>query len=744
MADIDLERTDPKLSRHPMKHLFQSRLLLSLCCCVFALTLLFNFKYSSNYSIDQGSVQFNDSSQYTDYALLEQLLLQDSSTSTLPRDHLFIQKLARDSIQGHTMHQLVQYQSPSVTVTAILRSHIQLTQQLRHVLSQTIVPDHIWIIGDQKIENNERVRYVDAKDIVEAISLADADYVWVLDHDTLPGKRYLEYALKVNSSPEYNNALVGTGAYRDGQCISAIERSQVVDVVRDSWVIKKSWIPFLKREKKGKEEALSTFISRVLYTHGIPSVALPSTDLDYMAHTKPRETCKEDSSWRKKLPNDAILFYFNLPQMEELVCRFVDNNVVIVSDIEIKQCKNDSWPVFKASDDISPILNLVQPKLVISDTRLYQAEIPIIYLSKRDIPHSFWLTDLPVDILAEWNSISIKIMVNVDKKHDNYERLITSLDKAHYLGDSVDLTFLMDYAADRTIQRLANHYQWKHGRKYLRHRIVQTHRMALFAESWYPSSNDEYAILLDTELELSPHFYSWAKYAILQYRHQSKKLFGISLYRPNMIETDSGGRRLFTERPHGPFLMQWPSHSGAVFFPEHWREFHDYMTARLADRTGHRMQDVTIPESRVNEWKLSWRKYFEELVYLRSYVMLYPSTSLSTRHIELKKKSQKEKFKDALSLFEVPLMTNASQLHLPASFDLLPIYDYYGHLSDMKTMEKRGGDLQDSISACLPNTEQNFDPSDLLCPFGKIVTVTVENEDDPVPELPPKKVDVYV
>ncbi|CEG75647.1 hypothetical protein RMATCC62417_10656 [Rhizopus microsporus] len=215
-----------------------------------------------------------------------------------------------------------------------------------------------------------------------------------------------------------------------------------------------------------------------------------------------------------------------------------------------------------------------------------------------------------------------------------------------------------------------------------------------------------------------------------------------------MIETDSGGRRLFTERPHGPFLMQWPSHSGAVFFPEHWREFHDYMTARLADRTGHRMQDVIIPESRVNEWKLSWRKYFEELVYLRSYVMLYPSTSLSTRHIELKKKSQKEKFKDALSLFEAPLMTNASQLHLPASFGSLPIYDYYGHLSDMKTMKERGGDLQDSISACLPNTEQNsdpsFDPSDLLCPFGKIVTVTVENEDDPVPELPPKKVDVYV
>jgi ATP/ADP translocase len=103
MADIDLERTgtrsrrqthqqpnaysisyssstaDSKSSRHSMKHLFQSRLLLSLCCCVFALTLLFNFKYSSNYSIDQDSIRFNDSSQYTDYALLEQLLLQGKS-----------------------------------------------------------------------------------------------------------------------------------------------------------------------------------------------------------------------------------------------------------------------------------------------------------------------------------------------------------------------------------------------------------------------------------------------------------------------------------------------------------------------------------------------------------------------------------------------------------------------------------------------------------------------------------------
>ncbi|CAO3626304.1 unnamed protein product [Mucor hiemalis] len=87
-------------------------------------------------------------------------------------------------------------------------------------------------------------------------------------------------------------------------------------------------------------------------------------------------------------------------------------------------------------------------------------------------------------------------------------------------------------------------------------------------------------------------------------------MFGVSLYAPKLTEADPSGRHWFSPSiilknagypgkiHEPPYIMQWPSHSGAVFFPEHWREFHDYITARVTDSNGFSMQDVAVPELR--------------------------------------------------------------------------------------------------------------------------------------------------
>ncbi|CAO3623843.1 unnamed protein product [Mucor hiemalis] len=199
--------------------------------------------------------------------------------------------------------------------------------------------------------------------------------------------------------------------------------------------------------------------------------------------------------------------------------------------------------------------------------------------------------------------------------------------------------------------------------------IAQTNRPPIFAEAWYPANNDEYAIISNNDVELSRYYYTWAKYAIQRYRYleseKSRNMFGVSLYATKFTETDRSGRHWFNpssilknagypEKIYETYLMQWPSHSGAVFFPEHWREFHDYITARAADGKGLSMQNVAVPELRSNECVKSWRRCFENLIYMKSYVMLYPNfegkdSSLSTVHIELKKKTMREHFANALS-----------------------------------------------------------------------------------------------
>lgn len=349
-------------------------------------------------------------------------------------------------------------------------------------------------------------------------------------------------------------------------------------------------------------------------------------------------------------------------------------------------------------------------------------------------------------LFLEWNTFDIKIMITTDKKPHALARLLNSATNAHYLGDKVDLTILMDQTTDQVTQALSNNYKWKKGAKSVRHRIATTPKTPIFVESWYPASNDEYAIILNNDIELSPMFYIWAKYAILQYRYASfsDQLFGVSLYSPQILETDPSGRRLFNASQtvqDDAYMMQLPSYSGAVYFPEHWREFHDYITARMVDINGFEMQEVIVPNLRSSEWERSWRKYFEELIYLRSYVMLYPTHSLSTVHLELKKKALREQFKDAISLYTVPLYQQDFSMTLPP-LDQLALFDLWGSPASMDELKERGLTLRAEISSC-SLIDQQYDPTDLLCPFARLVSVSLENEDDLLPELPTKEISVY-
>ena len=171
---------------------------------------------------------------------------------------------------------------------------------------------------------------------------------------------------------------------------------------------------------------------------------------------------------------------------------------------------------------------------------------------------------------------------------------------------------------------------------------------------------------------------------------RSPRLFGISLYQQIALELHPAGRRRFDARatlaaagaphPDAPYLSQVPCSWGALYFPEHWREFYAYLAARLPSpsppsppSTSSSSPSATSSPSssgpsspspsssssraptcpatplkpgtavvpggvRSNHWKRSWKRFFIELAFLRGYAMLYPSfpgaRSLSTNHVE--------------------------------------------------------------------------------------------------------------
>ncbi|GAA5948347.1 hypothetical protein JCM3765_001381 [Sporobolomyces pararoseus] len=378
-----------------------------------------------------------------------------------------------------------------------------------------------------------------------------------------------------------------------------------------------------------------------------------------------------------------------------------------------------------------------------------KGRMTVIGIESEELKRAEWIGALPIEALRHWHTPRIDISVITNDRPVSLHRLLVSLRSAHYFGDDVSLSLNLEQTADRLTHRLVDDFRWSQGPLQLRHRILQGGLMPAIVESWYPTSNDTYGVLLEDDVEVSPLFYGWLKFTILKYRYtlsgrlSSSRLFGISLYQQKNIELKPEGRQPFDAhklfdslqiKPNSiPYLSQIPCSWGAAYFPEHWKEFHSYLSLRLSE-LALPISEPIVPQIRSNRWPKSWKKYFIELVYLRGYTMLYPNypnfESLSTNHLEKGthvKTSQVEEKKKVL--FEVPLLGLESSLvdSLPdqgklPDWNSLPVLDLWGSLSSKEELLERGWQTTRQIGSCktLPDLvvdhpRLKYDARELLC-----------------------------
>ncbi|KZT10097.1 uncharacterized protein LAESUDRAFT_756294 [Laetiporus sulphureus 93-53] len=355
--------------------------------------------------------------------------------------------------------------------------------------------------------------------------------------------------------------------------------------------------------------------------------------------------------------------------------------------------------------------------------------------------------DFDVD---DWHVPRVDISVITNDRPHSLERLLTSLSSARYFGDALNLRVNMEQTADPETLQVVNVFRWNYGQVFLHRRVIHGGLLPAVVESWYPHSNNSYGLILEDDVEVSPLFYAWIKMALLRYRYgqqedRSSQLFGISLYQQKNLELRPDGRHPFNARnafaavgianPNTPYLSQIPCSWGAVYFPEHWKEFHSYLSFRLSEYAWDTDQ-VVIPGARSNKWTRSWKKYFIELVYLRGYIMLYPNfddyVSLSTNHLEIGshvKNMSTEAYLRKKRMFLLPLMELPSPeqasglLDLPngrlPSWSSLPSLDLLGLPVDEKAMIQRGLARKAELTGCDEWVAERGIPShdvwDLLC-----------------------------
>ncbi|KAF8074824.1 hypothetical protein FPV67DRAFT_600258 [Lyophyllum atratum] len=369
----------------------------------------------------------------------------------------------------------------------------------------------------------------------------------------------------------------------------------------------------------------------------------------------------------------------------------------------------------------------------------------LVRISREDLPHSTWMSSLSLIEWQNWNTPRLDISIITKNRPHSLARLLNSLSDGLFFGDSVNLRLNLEQSSDLETMRMAENISWAHGAVFVHHRIIQGGLLPAVVESWYPSSNDTYGLLLEDDVELSPLFYAWAKMSLLRYRYgdphnRSPRMFGISLYQQKNVELPPGGRRPFNARnlfkDNGirdtttPYLSPIPCSWGAIYFPEHWREFHAYLSIRLSEYSL-KIDQIIVPNVRSNNWTKSWKKYFIELVYLRGYVMLYPNypdfVSLSTNHLEVGS-HVKVRTKEKQDLFIVPLMQlplasplsppTAGLLDLPHNtlprWNDLPVLNLTGSLTTLEALAEVGHARRTELTGCTTSPTA-FDIQDLMC-----------------------------
>ncbi|KAI0664218.1 hypothetical protein C8Q70DRAFT_905078 [Cubamyces menziesii] len=375
-----------------------------------------------------------------------------------------------------------------------------------------------------------------------------------------------------------------------------------------------------------------------------------------------------------------------------------------------------------------------------------------IHIPTQDLRYTDWMATLGLAELKNWHVPEIQLSVITNDRPHSLLRLLSSLKNARYFGDRLDMRINLEQTADPDTLRIAGEFAWDHGNVFVHHRVIHGGLLTAVVESWYPRGNDSYGLILEDDVELSPLFYAYLKLALLRYRYgkpdnRFATLFGISLYQQKNLELRPEGRHLFNARtlfqdaglPYAntPYLSQIPCSWGALYFPEHWREFHTYLGTRLSGSVWP-LQQVVVPDVRSNRWTRSWKKYFIELVYLRGYVMLYPNyadyVSLSTNHLEVGshvKDVPEEVYLRKKRLFNLPLMQlptvdptetgiiGTGLLELPderlPSWTSLPVLDLFGTIVDHNTIASRGAERRADLTGCGEATLQPYDAQELLC-----------------------------
>lgn len=305
------------------------------------------------------------------------------------------------------------------------------------------------------------------------------------------------------------------------------------------------------------------------------------------------------------------------------------------------------------------INNYMHPQAIIVDTKHEEhffldsisakssaLQRTLICLPPRTDQSMLWLTRLDSASLSAYNTVNINIVVHAQPSAaGSLIRLLQSLSNADYFDSSIPrLSIELPHDIDDDVTSyLADHFKWpptsdSDSRQFDLHKRVSAggvspkHSSVRFLESFWPVNRYlDHVLVLSPRIELSPLFYHYLKYALLEYKYSLEaantashhdSLLGIALSTPHTYLNDSAvfippkHFQIRADTPGPSFLWHTPSSEAALYFGDKWVNILDFASKSLVSTKEHLKEVATTYPA--------WLEHIYTFSRTRGYSMLYP------------------------------------------------------------------------------------------------------------------------
>lgn len=179
----------------------------------------------------------------------------------------------------------------------------------------------------------------------------------------------------------------------------------------------------------------------------------------------------------------------------------------------------------------------------------------------------------------------------------------------------MDIEFHIEGSPHPLVMQYINSFQWTNGEKRVKKRNKRVGLEYSIIESWNAQDDRELGLMFEDDIEVSPLFFDFILLMLRNYVFENPKdselLVGVSLTTPRYNEIALVHRLFYPEEVIGKkerlYAHQLPCSWGAVYFPWEWRKFLDFYHWRKTK--GPSQELYTIPNTSVNLWQRSWKRY---------------------------------------------------------------------------------------------------------------------------------------